>query len=190
MPLPTAPAQITLPRKLLVWLIVHVPFNQMDMPICPSKSEIAGLTGHPDQDADRSLGIFDEDLHPFTQEQLPEEYLKYDPEHKVIFRFANTLFKAVKPTAEFTIVSLQEQLPEEYLKYDPEHKVIFRFVNTLFKAVKLTAEFTIVSLQEQLPEEYLKYDPEHKVIFRFVNTVFKAVKLTAEFTIVSLNNCC
>ncbi|KAK2115058.1 E3 ubiquitin-protein ligase sh3rf1 [Saguinus oedipus] len=48
-PLPTAPAQITLPRNLLVCLIVQVPFNQMDMPICPSKSQIAGLTGHPDQ---------------------------------------------------------------------------------------------------------------------------------------------
>ncbi|KAK2109112.1 hypothetical protein P7K49_014277 [Saguinus oedipus] len=48
-PLPTTPAQITLPRKLLVWLIVQVPFNQMDMPVCPSKSQIAGLTGHPDQ---------------------------------------------------------------------------------------------------------------------------------------------
>ncbi|KAK2120917.1 hypothetical protein P7K49_002303 [Saguinus oedipus] len=48
-PLPTTPAQITLPRKLLVWHIVQVPFNQMDMPICPSKSQIAGLTGHPDQ---------------------------------------------------------------------------------------------------------------------------------------------
>ncbi|KAK2096185.1 hypothetical protein P7K49_025219 [Saguinus oedipus] len=47
--LPTTPAQITLPRKLLVWLIVQVLFNQMDMPICPCKSQIAGLTGHPDQ---------------------------------------------------------------------------------------------------------------------------------------------
>ncbi|KAK2101581.1 Ovostatin 2 [Saguinus oedipus] len=49
MPLPTAPAQITFPRNLLVWLIVQIPFNQMDMPICPSKSQIASLTGHPDQ---------------------------------------------------------------------------------------------------------------------------------------------
>ncbi|KAK2118311.1 hypothetical protein P7K49_005198 [Saguinus oedipus] len=48
-PLPTTPAQITLPRKLLVWLIVQVPFNQMNIAICPSKSQIAGLTGHPDQ---------------------------------------------------------------------------------------------------------------------------------------------
>ncbi|KAK2096069.1 hypothetical protein P7K49_025103 [Saguinus oedipus] len=47
--LPTAPAHITIPRNVLVWLIVQVPLNQMDMPICPSKSQIAGLTGHPDQ---------------------------------------------------------------------------------------------------------------------------------------------
>ncbi|KAK2098785.1 hypothetical protein P7K49_024236 [Saguinus oedipus] len=47
-PLPTSLGQIMLPRKLLVWLTVQVPFNQMDMPICPSKSQIAGLTGHPD----------------------------------------------------------------------------------------------------------------------------------------------
>ncbi|KAK2092315.1 hypothetical protein P7K49_028843 [Saguinus oedipus] len=37
------------PRKLLVWLTVQVPFNQMDVPICPSNSQIAGLTGRPDQ---------------------------------------------------------------------------------------------------------------------------------------------
>ncbi|XP_032127987.1 cyclin-Y-like protein 2, partial [Sapajus apella] len=55
---------------------------------------------------DRSLGIFDEELHPFTQEELLEEYLLYDPEHKVIFKFVNTLFKAARLTAEFAIVSL------------------------------------------------------------------------------------
>ncbi|KAK2093675.1 hypothetical protein P7K49_027413 [Saguinus oedipus] len=48
MPLPTAPAQIMLPRNLLVWLTVQVPLNQMDMLICPPKSQTASLTGHPD----------------------------------------------------------------------------------------------------------------------------------------------
>ncbi|KAL0615762.1 Cyclin-Y-like protein 2 [Plecturocebus cupreus] len=56
--------------------------------------------------ADRSLGIFDEELHPLTQEELPEKYLKYDPEHKVIFRFVNALFKCIALTAEFAILSL------------------------------------------------------------------------------------
>ncbi|XP_037591529.1 cyclin-Y-like protein 2, partial [Cebus imitator] len=55
---------------------------------------------------DRSLGIFDEELHPFTVKELLEEYLLYDPEHKVIFKFVNTLFKAARLTAEFAIVSL------------------------------------------------------------------------------------
>ena len=45
----TALAQTPLPRNLLVWLTVQVPFNQMDMLICPPKSQIAGLAGHPDQ---------------------------------------------------------------------------------------------------------------------------------------------
>ncbi|XP_064226153.1 WASH complex subunit 2-like [Aotus nancymaae] len=58
------------------------------------------------RDADRSLGIFDEELHPFTQEQLPEDYLKYDPEYKVIFRFVRPLFEALRLTTEFAIVSL------------------------------------------------------------------------------------
>ncbi|XP_064226166.1 cyclin-Y-like protein 2 isoform X2 [Aotus nancymaae] len=58
------------------------------------------------RDADRSLDIFDEALHPFTQEQLPEDYLKYDPEYKVIFGFVRALFKALRLTAELAIVSL------------------------------------------------------------------------------------
>ena len=49
MQLATALAQTPLPRNLLVWLTVQVPFNQMDMLICPPKSQIAGLTGHQDQ---------------------------------------------------------------------------------------------------------------------------------------------
>ncbi|XP_003828238.3 cyclin-Y-like protein 2 [Pan paniscus] len=58
------------------------------------------------RDADRSLGIFDERLHPLTQKEVLEEYFKYDPEHKLIFRFVRTLFKAMRLTAEFAIVSL------------------------------------------------------------------------------------
>ena len=45
---PTALAQTPFPWNLLAWLTVQVLFNQMDMPICPLKSQIAGSTGHPD----------------------------------------------------------------------------------------------------------------------------------------------
>ncbi|KAK2114267.1 hypothetical protein P7K49_008533 [Saguinus oedipus] len=57
MSLPTTLAHITLPRKLLVWLIVQVPFNQMNMPICASKSQIAGLSGHPDHQLSTSYNL-------------------------------------------------------------------------------------------------------------------------------------
>nr|XP_011770949.1 cyclin-Y-like protein 2 isoform X3 [Macaca nemestrina] len=40
------------------------------------------------------------------REEVLEEYFKYDPEHKFIFRFVRTLFKAIRLTAEFAIVSL------------------------------------------------------------------------------------
>ena len=40
---PTALAQMLLPRNLLVWLTVQVLFNQMDMLICPSKSQSAAV---------------------------------------------------------------------------------------------------------------------------------------------------
>ncbi|KAK2101652.1 hypothetical protein P7K49_019318 [Saguinus oedipus] len=46
---PTAPAQISLARNFLVWLTIQVPFNQIDMSIFTAKSQIAGLTRHPDQ---------------------------------------------------------------------------------------------------------------------------------------------
>ena len=46
---PIALAQTPFSWNLLAWLTVQVPFSQMDMPICPLKSQIAGSTGHPDQ---------------------------------------------------------------------------------------------------------------------------------------------
>ena len=45
---PTALAQKPFPWNLLAWLAVQVLFNQMDMPICPLKSQIAGSTGYLD----------------------------------------------------------------------------------------------------------------------------------------------
>ncbi|XP_039333675.2 cyclin-Y-like protein 2 [Saimiri boliviensis] len=56
--------------------------------------------------ADKTLDVFDERSYPLTREQLPEEHFKYDPRHKVIFRFVRTLFKAKKLRAELAIVSL------------------------------------------------------------------------------------
>ncbi|XP_059784542.1 cyclin-Y-like protein 1 isoform X2 [Balaenoptera ricei] len=58
------------------------------------------------RDADRSLDIFDERLHPLTREKIPEEYFEHDPEHKFIYRFVHTLFSAAQLTAECAVVTL------------------------------------------------------------------------------------
>ncbi|KFO19742.1 Cyclin-Y-like protein 1 [Fukomys damarensis] len=58
------------------------------------------------RDADRSLGIFDERLHPLTREKFPEEYFEYDPEHKCIYRFVAVIFNAVWLPAECAIITL------------------------------------------------------------------------------------
>ncbi|XP_068400688.1 cyclin-Y-like protein 1 isoform X2 [Eschrichtius robustus] len=58
------------------------------------------------RDADRSLDIFDERLHPLTREKIPEEYFEHDPEHKFIYRFVHTLVSATQLTAECAVVTL------------------------------------------------------------------------------------
>ncbi|XP_019519944.1 PREDICTED: cyclin-Y-like protein 1 [Hipposideros armiger] len=59
----------------------------------------------------RSLNIFDERLHPPTQEKVPEEYFKHDPEHKWIYRFVRTLFSATWLRVECAIISLFSHCP-------------------------------------------------------------------------------
>ncbi|XP_057414718.1 cyclin-Y-like protein 1 isoform X4 [Balaenoptera acutorostrata] len=60
----------------------------------------------PDRDADRSLDIFDERLHPLTREKVPEEYFEHDPEHKFIYRFVHTVCSATQLTAESAVITL------------------------------------------------------------------------------------
>ncbi|KAK6310003.1 hypothetical protein J4Q44_G00198840 [Coregonus suidteri] len=58
------------------------------------------------RDSDRSLDIFDEKMHPLSREQVPDDYSRTDPEHKLIYRFVRTLFSAAQLTAECAIVTL------------------------------------------------------------------------------------
>uniref|UniRef100_A0A8C2H2T5 Cyclin Y-like 1 n=1 Tax=Cyprinus carpio TaxID=7962 RepID=A0A8C2H2T5_CYPCA len=53
-----------------------------------------------------SLDIFDEKMHPLSREQVPDDYSRTDPEHKLIYRFVRTLFSAAQLTAECAIVTL------------------------------------------------------------------------------------
>lgn len=56
--------------------------------------------------SERKLDIFDEKLHPLSKEGVAEEYDKYNPEHKQIYKFVRTLFNAAQLTAECAIITL------------------------------------------------------------------------------------
>ncbi|XP_063090400.1 cyclin-Y-like protein 1 isoform X2 [Cavia porcellus] len=58
------------------------------------------------RDANTSLDIFDERLHPLTEETLPEDYFQHDPEHECIYRFVAIIFNALCIPTECTIMTL------------------------------------------------------------------------------------
>ncbi|XP_016065789.1 PREDICTED: cyclin-Y-like protein 2, partial [Miniopterus natalensis] len=58
------------------------------------------------RDGDRSKDIFDERLHPLTQEAVPEENFDDNPDPQSIYTFIRPFFNALKLTAEFSITTL------------------------------------------------------------------------------------
>lgn len=56
--------------------------------------------------SERRHDIFDEKLHPLSKEGVSDDYDKYNPEHKQIYKFVRTLFNAAQLTAECAIITL------------------------------------------------------------------------------------
>lgn len=56
--------------------------------------------------SERKLDIFDEKLHPLSKDRVNEEYDRFNPEHKQIYKFVRTLFNAAQLTAECAIITL------------------------------------------------------------------------------------
>ncbi|XP_016785262.1 cyclin-Y-like protein 1B isoform X2 [Pan paniscus] len=56
--------------------------------------------------ANRSLAIFEEPIHPLSQEKLPGKSFKHDPKRNCIFRYFCTLFQVIKVTAPCAIIAL------------------------------------------------------------------------------------
>ena len=42
----------------------------------------------------------------FQRDPVPSDYMKYNPEHRTIYRFIRTLFNAAQLTAECAIITL------------------------------------------------------------------------------------
>lgn len=53
-----------------------------------------------------ALEIFNEKLHPLTDDYLPDDYGTKDPDHRVIYRFLRLLFSSAQLTAEVAIITL------------------------------------------------------------------------------------
>uniref|UniRef100_A0A0D9QZW5 Cyclin Y like 1B n=1 Tax=Chlorocebus sabaeus TaxID=60711 RepID=A0A0D9QZW5_CHLSB len=56
--------------------------------------------------ANRSLAIFEESIHPLSQERAPGKSFEHDPKRDCIFRYFCTLFQIIKLTAPCAIVAL------------------------------------------------------------------------------------
>jgi len=56
--------------------------------------------------SDGILDIFDERKLPLTRETVTEDYNKYNPDHRQIYKFIRTLFNAAQLTAECAIITL------------------------------------------------------------------------------------
>jgi len=56
--------------------------------------------------SDTLLDIFDEKKQPLTRDVVPDDYDKYNPDHRQIYKFIRTLFNAAQLTAECAIITL------------------------------------------------------------------------------------
>lgn len=54
----------------------------------------------------REIDIFDEELHPLSNDGVAIDFDKHDPEHRQIYKFVRTLFNAAQLTAECAIITL------------------------------------------------------------------------------------
>ncbi|XP_031790300.1 putative cyclin-Y-like protein 3 [Piliocolobus tephrosceles] len=56
--------------------------------------------------ANRSLAIFEEPIHPLSQDKAPGKSFEHDPKRNCIFRYFCTLFQVIKLTAPCAIAAL------------------------------------------------------------------------------------
>ncbi|KAI9556933.1 ribosomal protein-like protein L35 [Daphnia sinensis] len=56
--------------------------------------------------SDRQMDIFDEKLHPLSKDSVSNDYSRYNPDHRQVYKFVRTLFNAAQLTAECAIITL------------------------------------------------------------------------------------
>nr|CAG4641752.1 EOG090X07IC [Eurycercus lamellatus] len=56
--------------------------------------------------SERQMDIFDEKLHPLSKDSVSNDYSRYNPDHRQVYKFVRTLFNAAQLTAECAIITL------------------------------------------------------------------------------------
>uniref|UniRef100_A0A5S6QPT1 CYCLIN domain-containing protein n=1 Tax=Trichuris muris TaxID=70415 RepID=A0A5S6QPT1_TRIMR len=73
---------------------------------CISLAIYYHISNRRNRGRERTMDIFDEQVHPITAGPFPPDYLLRDPDHRTIYRFVRTLFAAAQLTAECAIITL------------------------------------------------------------------------------------
>ncbi|XP_054569454.1 cyclin-Y-like protein 1 [Eptesicus fuscus] len=85
---------------------VDYSISQPDLRIAVQCLALAIYYHIKNRDSNRSKDIFDERLHPVTEEKVPEESFHHDPDPESIYRFIRPFFFAYKVTAGYAITTL------------------------------------------------------------------------------------
>ncbi|XP_054569456.1 cyclin-Y-like protein 1 [Eptesicus fuscus] len=85
---------------------VDYSISQPDLRIAVQCLALAIYYHIKNRDSNRSKDIFDERLHPVTEEKVPEEFFHHNPDPESIYRFIRPFFFAYKVTAGYAITTL------------------------------------------------------------------------------------
>ncbi|XP_059551442.1 cyclin-Y-like protein 1 [Myotis daubentonii] len=87
-------------------LFVDSTISQPDLKVTLQCLALAIYYHIKNRNTNRSKDIFDERLHPVTEEKVPEEFFHHNPDPESIYRFIRPFFIAYKATGGYAITTL------------------------------------------------------------------------------------
>ncbi|XP_070278535.1 cyclin-Y-like protein 1 [Myotis yumanensis] len=105
-PGPVSPGHLREKYSSCATVFVDSTISQSDLKITLQCLALAIYYHIKKRDANRSKDIFDERLHPVTEEKVPEEFFHHNPDPESIYRFIRPFFIAFKATGGYAITTL------------------------------------------------------------------------------------
>ncbi|XP_070279619.1 cyclin-Y-like protein 1 [Myotis yumanensis] len=106
LPLVVSPGHLREKYSSCATVFVDSTISQSDLKITLQCLALAIYYHIKKRDANRSKDIFDERLHPVTEEKVPEEFFHHNPDPESIYRFIRPFFIAFKATGGYAITTL------------------------------------------------------------------------------------